>query len=93
MSKSGKLLRGLKWHKFRDVDGVYPEDISADTHKMEEIEFYLEFVNARDSKKVHQIMEKIMLLDLSNKPTLMSKKAKELDNPELLITTKSKGKK
>ena len=44
MSLSGKLLRGLGWYKFGEVDGKYPEDITADPHKMEEIKFYIYFI-------------------------------------------------
>ena len=90
MSLSGKLLRGLKWHKFRDVDGVYHKDILADPHKMEEINFYLDFIKTRDAKKVHKIFENIVLYDLNNKQTLLEQEAGKLLKLE---ETKSKGKK
>ena len=44
MSLSGKLLRGLNWHNFRNLDGVYHKDILTDINKMEELNFYLDFV-------------------------------------------------
>ena len=78
MSLQGKLLRGLKWHKFRDVNGKYHKDVADSPHKMEEVNFYLDFLKHKDEKKVHKLLEKLMLLDLQNKPRLMEEKAKEL---------------
>ena len=39
MSLAGKLLRGAKWHKYRNLEGVYDKEILIDPHKMEEINF------------------------------------------------------
>ena len=92
MSLSGKLLRGIGWHKFRDVDGEYPDDIKGDPHKMEEINFYLDFVKTRDAEKVSKILEKVMLHDLNNKPALLSLEASKLLELPETKETKSKGK-
>lgn len=90
MSLSGKLLRGLKWHKFRNVDGKYDKEIKDSPHKMEEIEFYLDFIKVRDAKKVHEVLEQVMLLDLNGRETQRAEEAKKL---ETLQSTKSKEKK
>ena len=78
MSLQGKLLRGLKWFKFKNIDGVYPDEITINSHKMEEMKFYSDFVKIRDANKVHKILEKIMLSDLANKPITMMEEAKKL---------------
>ena len=93
MSLSGKLLRGLKWHNFRNVNGEYPKDISNDPHKMDEINFYKDFIKVRDAGKVHAILEQIMIYDLSNKPNHMLKEAKLLQDEGLLIKVKKEVKK
>ena len=93
MAKAGKLLRGLKWYNFRNLEGEFPEEISKDSNKMEEMQFYLDFVKIRDAKKVHEILEQVMYFDLSNKPVFMENEAKKLESEDLLIKTKSKGKK
>ena len=82
MSLSGQLLRGLKWYNFRNLDGVYPDDVTATPHKMEELSFYLDFVKIRDATKVHEILEQVMILDLSNKPALMKQEGKKLEELE-----------
>ena len=84
MSLQGKLLRGLKWHNFRNLDGVYHIDITSNPHKMEELNIYLDFLKTRDAKKVHKILEKIMVFDLSNKPNHMAEEAKKLLDEDLM---------
>ena len=93
MSLSGQLLRGLKWHNFRNLDGIYSKDIQRDPHKIEELEFYLEFIKTRDAKAVHKILEKIMIFDLSNRPAEMEKEAEKLNDKNLMIKTKEVKKK
>ena len=88
MTLAGKLLRGLKWHNFRNIEGVYHPDITSDPHKMEELNFYLDFIKVRDAKKVYKILEKIMIFDLNNKPKLLDEVAKKLNDKELMIKTK-----
>ena len=83
MSLSGKLLRGLKWHNFRNIDGIYSKDITEDPHKMEELEFYLDFIKDKDAKAVYKILEKVMIYDLSNRPAEMEKEAKKLNDTKL----------
>ena len=85
MSLSGQLLRGLKWHNFRNLDGVYHKDILGDVHKTEELNFYLNFVKVRDAKAVHKILERVMIADLSNKPALVTHEGKNLNDPNLLL--------
>ena len=89
MSLSGKLLRGLKWHNFRNLDGIYSNDILKDPNKMEELNFYLDFIKTRDAKLVYKILEKVMIFDLSNKGAEMEKEAEKL-NDNKLKETKSK---
>lgn len=91
MSLQGKLLRGLKWHKHRNLDGVYHEDIANDPHKMEEVNFYLDFVKIRDKDKVHKILEKCMIFDLSNKMASMEKEAEKLKSDDLLLEPPEEG--
>ena len=84
-------MRGLQWHNFRNVDGVYNKDISDDPNKMIELNAYLDFLKDKDAKKVHNIFLRYRTLDLQNprnKETRMDEVAKELDD-----LTKSKGKK
>ena len=78
MSLSGKLLRGLKWHNFRNIEGEYHTDIAEDPHKMEEVNFYLNFLKGKDEKEVHKLLEKLHLLDLKNRPAQMAELAKKL---------------
>ena len=99
MSLSGKLLRGLAWYKNRSAhtekgfekykELFLPEDILNDPHKMEEMEFYLDFVKQRDEKKVHKILEKVRLFDLMAKPRNMTEAAKELETLKVQKETKS----
>lgn len=56
MSHTGKLLRGLKWYSWRDVDGVLPKDISGDENKMIDVDYYLDFIKGKDSKIVNKIL-------------------------------------
>jgi len=82
MSKIGKLLRGLKWHNFRNLDGVYHKDIADDPNKMDEVNFYLDFIKTRDANKVHKILQRYMVVDLScpqHRDAKMERIAKELD--------------
>jgi len=93
MSRIGILLRGAWWHKFRNVEGVYHKDIADDPHKMEQVNFYLEFIKSRDANAVNKILERYRLIDLSNprhKEAKMDVVAARLD--ELKQTTKSKSK-
>jgi|TARA_R100000501_G_C2628714_1_gene123033 hypothetical protein len=85
MSLSGKLLRGLKWHRFRNIEGVYHEDIANHPHKMNEVNHYLAFVQERDAKKVHQILEKVVLHDLNGRELLRAEVAKRLESESLLL--------
>ena len=41
MSYIGKMNRGKALYGYRDIDGNLPSDITSDTHKMEEVNFYL----------------------------------------------------
>ena len=42
MSHEGKILRGMKWHNMRNLDGVLPKPIATDPNKMLEVNYYLE---------------------------------------------------
>lgn len=84
MSLQGKLLRGLKWYNFRNVEGEYLKDVKEHPHKMEEVKFYLDFLKGKDDTKVHKLLEKLHLLDLSNKPRKMALLAKKLLDEEFL---------
>lgn len=89
MSLQGKLLRGLGWYKYRSAhagkdmekfgDLFLPTDILEDPHKMEEMEFYLDFVKNRDADAVHKILFQVRLFDLMNKPQRMVLEAKKLE--------------
>ncbi len=83
MSLLGKLLRGAKWHKYRDVDGVYSDDIKDDPHKMEEVKLYLDYIKGKNPDQVHKIMEEYRLTDLQNpnhKEAKMIEIAEKLNN-------------
>lgn len=56
MSHTGKLLRGLKWYSWRDVDGILPKEISEDENKMIDVDYYVEFVEGKDVKAVNKIL-------------------------------------
>ena len=87
MSHVGKLLRGLKWHNFRNLEGIYHPDILENTHKMEEIKVYLDFIKQHDPKKVGKLLEKYMHIDLSNprnKEIQMDTVAKEIQDIPLI---------
>ncbi len=93
MSHVGKLLRGLGWYNFRNLNGNYHKDIADDFHKMEELNYYLDFVKKRNADEVHKLLEKYRLIDLSNprnKEGMMNVIAEKLSK---ITETKSKGKK
>ncbi len=56
MSHTGKLLRGLKWYSWRNVDGELPKDISEDENKMCDVNYYLDFIKGKDVKRVNKIL-------------------------------------
>ncbi len=95
MSKAGMILRGLKWYNFRSAiqlknheayENIFlPEDILINDHKMEEMEFYLNFVKVRDKDKVHKILEEMMIYDMSNKPKHYDRECLKLEDDSLLI--------
>ena len=41
MSHSGKMQRGEKLYSYRNLDNKLPFEITRDTHKMEEINYFL----------------------------------------------------
>ena len=51
MSHTGKLLRGLKWYSWRDIDGKLPNEISNDINKMTDVEYYTDFIKDKDKCK------------------------------------------
>ena len=79
--------------KFGKYENLFlPEEVLDEPHKMEEMEFYLEFVKQRDEKKVHKILEKVKLFDLMAKPRRMVEAAKELEGLRPVnVKPKSKG--
>lgn len=62
MSKTGKLTRGLKYWMQRDIEGNLPVGISEDPYKMEDVNFYLDFVKGKDQKETSKINEKIFVI-------------------------------
>lgn len=56
MSHTGKLLRGLKWYSWRNVDGELPKDIANDEDKMTDVNYYLEFIKGKDAKAVNKVL-------------------------------------
>ena len=85
MSKIGKLLRGLKWHNFRNLEGTYHKDIRNDPHKMDEVNFYLYYVKNHDTKAISNVLEEYMIADLKNvKENIMIEIAKKLDDIPLI---------
>ena len=56
MSHTGKLLRGLKWYSWRDVEGELPKDISSDESKMIDVNYYLNFIKGKDVKAINKIL-------------------------------------
>ena len=46
MSIKGQLKRGKALYNFRNKDGVLPKVILKDSHKMEEINYYLDSIKA-----------------------------------------------
>ena len=89
MSHTGKLLRGLKWYSWRDVDGVLPKDISEDEDKMVDIDYYLEFVKGKDIKAVNKILLDIRYFERGmTKSGTMMKGTKKIVN-ELKVKLES----
>lgn len=56
MSHTGQLLRGLKWYSWRDVEGELPKDISDDINKMNDVNYYLDFIKGKDIKEVNKVL-------------------------------------
>ena len=54
MGHIGKLSRGLKWWlNNRDLDGVLRPDISDDSDKMLNVNYYLEYVKDKDQEAIN----------------------------------------
>jgi len=52
MSKNGAIARGKIFYSFRNVDGKYPDVISKDSHKMEELNLFLKTLTKAKSPEV-----------------------------------------
>ncbi len=51
MSHEGALRRGKIWYNKRDIDGNYPKGITMDSHKMEELNLYLDSIKPVKKEK------------------------------------------
>ena len=60
------------------IDPDAPGWLQVLTHKMEELNFYLDFLKGKDEKEVHKLLENLHLLDLKNRPAQMAELAKKL---------------
>lgn len=58
MAFVGKLRRGMKWDFARDSRGNLPLDITNDIHKMDELNFFLDFVKGKNKEKLFDILKK-----------------------------------
>lgn len=74
MSHTGKLLRGQKWCKFRNLyqlkgydelsEGIYmPNDILKDLDKMEDVTYYLNFLEGKDATVVDNLLKRIKFVE------------------------------
>lgn len=63
MGHIGKLSRGLKWWLGnRDLDGVLKPEISEDADKMLNVNYYLNYIEGKDSEAVNLALHKMFLL-------------------------------
>ena len=62
----GHLMRGLKWHMHRDVDGNYPKGIT-ESEKMNDLNTYLDFVKGKDKDKINVILQKLSFMARTGK--------------------------
>ena len=54
MAHEGRLWRGMKWDRHRDLDGVLEPGVALDEGKMKDLNYYLDFLKGKDVKKVKQ---------------------------------------
>ena len=81
MSKSGALIRGLKWSLQGKVENdkiVYPKGIAENQDRYSELQNYLEFVKDKDEKAVKKVL--MNLRHLQRQPKRNTKKINELKN-------------
>lgn len=91
MSFEGRLIRGMKWHNFRDRDGNYPKGIK-DTERELDLEEYLKFIEGKDQQKVGNMLKEISLMARSAQKKLPKYK-KILEELKNLYTSKDSKKK
>jgi formiminotetrahydrofolate cyclodeaminase len=97
MSKSGQLIRGLKWSLQKKGDGTYPKGIEENEDRNSELKNYLDFVKDKDEGAVKKVL--INLRHLQRQEKRNTVKINELKNflfsekmnPEKPISKKEKG--
>ena len=85
MSIQGKLIRGLKYNLSRDNEGVLPKGVSGDPSKMSDVNYYTEFLETRDPKKVKKILLNLRSLGRGSKGKSSYRKALEVLNSDELL--------
>jgi len=50
MSNEGKLRRGEKWFRMRDIDGNLPKEILNDQMKMCDVNFYINSIEPKEEE-------------------------------------------
>jgi len=97
MSNEGKLFRGLKWSQCKDKEGNIKKEVF-ESEKVNDLNFYLEFLKGKDKNKVNEILKKLSLMGRTSKKKLpeYSRLIEEMKTgfePENELENKSKGKK
>lgn len=56
MSEIGQLTRGLKFYSLRNADGELPKEVTENDERMEDINFYLNFIKDKNKKNVDKML-------------------------------------
>jgi len=62
MSHTGKLWRGLRYWNTRNQDMQLPADITGHPTKMDDVNYYQEFVKGKNMVKVNQALADLWVL-------------------------------
>ena len=49
----------MVWFRYRDADGNLPSEIAEDPAKMEDYDYYLDFITGKDRKKINDLIIKL----------------------------------
>jgi len=69
MSHAGKLTRGKKWYDKRGQDSELPSGVANDPNKMNDVNYYLKFLEGKVKEDVDKAIDKLFFL--SKQPMIL----------------------